>query len=175
MKLCRKRSFRISLEILERVLYILHFLCVVITSVLFHFATEMSPSKAVIMILAVTVTTIQTEEDGVYFKIEESTFLSHENAIWSGKAASLLSCSLMCARQEISKSANFITDSEACLSYKEQEQGISTCYCHSKALFISKSFLTSLSLMKLMNQRLADTEKLTFNLLKQEKKTRKIR
>ena len=78
----------------------------------------MSPSKAVIMILAVTVT-IQTEEDGVYFKIEESTFLSHENAIWSGKAASLLSCSLMCARQEISKSANFITDSEACLSYKE--------------------------------------------------------
>ena len=79
----------------------------------------MSPSKAVIMILAVTVTTIQTEEDGVYFKIEESTCLSHENAIWSGKAVSLLSCSLMYARQEISKSANFITDSEACLSYKE--------------------------------------------------------
>ena len=77
----------------------------------------MYPSKAVIMVLAFT--TIQAEQDGVYFKIEENTFVPHENAVWSGKAASLLSCSLMCARQEMCKSANFISDSEACLSYKK--------------------------------------------------------
>ena len=78
----------------------------------------MSPSKAVIMILAI-ITLSEAEQDGVYFKIEENTFRSDEDAIWSGKAASLLSCSLMCARQEICKSANFMTDSQACLSYKE--------------------------------------------------------
>ena len=78
---------------------------------------QMSPSKVVIVILSIT--TIQAEQDGVYFKIEENTFLSHENAIWNGKAASLLCCSLMCARQEICKSANFMTDNQACLTFKE--------------------------------------------------------
>ena len=78
----------------------------------------MSPSKAVIIILAIA-TLGEADQDGVYFKIEENTFRSDEDAIWSGKAASLLSCSLMCARQEICKSANFITDSQACSSYKE--------------------------------------------------------
>ena len=33
VKLCRKWSFRISIEILERVLYIVHFVCILITSV----------------------------------------------------------------------------------------------------------------------------------------------
>ena len=78
---------------------------------------QMYPSKAVIMILAIT--KILAEQDGVYFKIEENTFLSDENAIWSGKAASLLSCSLMCLRQDICKSANFMTDSQTCLTFKE--------------------------------------------------------
>ena len=78
----------------------------------------MYPSKAVIMMI-LAATMIQADQDGIYFKIEENKFLSHENAIWSGKAASLSFCSLMCARQEICKSANFITDSEACLFYKE--------------------------------------------------------
>ena len=77
----------------------------------------MYPSKALVMILAIT--NIQAEQDGVYFKIEQNTFLSDENAIWSGKAASLLSCSLMCARQEICKSASFMTDSQSCLTFKE--------------------------------------------------------
>ena len=77
----------------------------------------MSPIKAVIMILAVT--TIQAEQDGVYFKIEENTFVPHENVIWNGKAASLLSFYMMCARQEICKSANFKAESGACLSYSE--------------------------------------------------------
>ena len=78
----------------------------------------MSPSRAVIIILAIA-TLSEADQDGVYFKIEENTFRSDEDAIWSGKAASLLSCSLMCARQETCKSANFMTDSQACLSYKE--------------------------------------------------------
>ena len=75
-------------------------------------------SKAVIIILAIA--KIQAGEDGVYFKIKENTFPSNENAIWSGKAASLLSCSLMCARQEICKGANFMTRSQACVTFKGQ-------------------------------------------------------
>ena len=96
--------------------YLFYISCVLLSHLYFPFR-QMYPSKAVIMILAVT--TIQAEKDGVYFKIEENTFRSDEDAIWSGKAASLLSCSLMCARQETCKSANFITGSEACLSYKK--------------------------------------------------------
>ena len=91
----------------------------------------MYPSKAVIMVLAFT--TIQAEQDGVYFKIEENTFVPHETAVWSGKAASLLSCSLMCARQEMCKSAAKLV----CL-IKKQDQGTSTCCFHKKDLFISK-------------------------------------
>ena len=78
----------------------------------------MFPGKAVFTILAIT-KLCQAEEHGVYFKIEENTFRSDENAIWSGEALSLLSCSLMCARQEICKGANFMTDSQACSSYSE--------------------------------------------------------
>ena len=82
----------------------------------------MFPSKAVVTILAVTtlVQQSQAKRDGVYFRIEENTFRADEHAsVWSGKAPSLLSCSLMCARQEICKGANFMTDSQACLSFKE--------------------------------------------------------
>ena len=78
----------------------------------------MFPGKAVVTILAIT-TLCQAEEHGGYFKIEENTFRSDENSIWSGEALSLLSCSLMCARQESCKGANFMTDSQACLSYNE--------------------------------------------------------
>ena len=109
----------------------------------------MSPSKAVIMVIAVT--TIQAEEDGVYFKIEENTFLSRENAIWNRKAASLLSCSLMCARQEMCKSANFITDSEACLSYKKtRARNIDVLLPQEGSFYIEKVsfFLTSLTFLR---------------------------
>ena len=78
----------------------------------------MSPSKAVIIVLAIA-TLSEADQDGVYFKIEENTFRSDEDASWGGKAASLMSCSLICARQETCKSANFMTDSQACSSYKE--------------------------------------------------------
>ncbi|XP_078342130.1 uncharacterized protein LOC144627973 isoform X2 [Oculina patagonica] len=57
---------------------------------------------------------IKTDEHGVFFKIEENSFLFHENAFWNGKADSLMSCSQMCARQDACKSANFIASQGTC-------------------------------------------------------------
>ena len=74
-------------------------------------------NSAVITILAVT--TIPAEQYGYYFKLEENTFLSHPNTVWRGNVGSLLSCSLMCARQDICKSANFMAGGGACSLYKE--------------------------------------------------------
>ncbi len=57
---------------------------------------------------------IKADEHDVFFKIEENTFLFHENTIWNGKADSLVSCSQMCARQDACKSANFIASQGTC-------------------------------------------------------------
>ena len=109
----------------------------------------MSPIKAVIMILSVKI--IQVVQDGVYFKIEENTFVSHENAIWSGKAASLLSCSLMCA------SADIMTESGACLSYSEtMTRNINKMLPQEGSFYVEKvNFLNKLKLHKIYtNQQL---------------------
>lgn len=67
---------------------------------------------------------IKAEEPGVYFKIEENSFLSDENTIWDGKADSLMSCSQICARQRACKSANFMAKQGTCslLSAGQTEQ-----------------------------------------------------
>ncbi len=62
---------------------------------------------------------IKAEQNGVFFKIEENSFLFHGNAIWNGKAESLLSCSQMCAMRADCKSANFIAIEESCLLLSE--------------------------------------------------------
>ncbi len=62
---------------------------------------------------------IKAEENGIFFKIEENSFLFHGNSIWNGKADSLLSCSKMCARQDACKSANFIASEKRCLLFSE--------------------------------------------------------
>ena len=99
----------------------------------------MSPIKAVIMILAVT--TIQAEQGGVYFKIEENTFVSHENAIWNRKAAS----------------PNFMTESGACLAYSEtMTRNINKMLPQEGSFYEEKvNFLGKLRLYKIYtNQRL---------------------
>lgn len=72
-----------------------------------------------IVILSFT-TVLEAEKYGVYFQIEENAFTSDKTIISSGKAVSLLSCSLMCVRREDCRSANFIqADGGTCLFYSE--------------------------------------------------------
>ena len=67
------------------------------------------------------VTRTQPEDHGVFFKIEENSFLSHQNSIWDGKAASLMPCSQMCARQTACKSVNFIANQGTCSLLSEEQ------------------------------------------------------
>lgn len=57
---------------------------------------------------------IKSEEHGVFFKIEENSFLPDENTIWNGQVELLLSCSQMCARRADCKSANFMASQGTC-------------------------------------------------------------
>ena len=47
--------------------------------------------------IAFVLTTIEGSEHGVYFQIKENSFFgfSEESLVWSGKADSLLSCSVL--------------------------------------------------------------------------------
>ena len=74
--------------------------------------------SAVLAILSFTAM-ISSEEFGVFFEIEEDSFLVDEDVFWIGKVDSLLSCSQMCARETVCKSANYITSGETCSLHKE--------------------------------------------------------
>ena len=60
--------------------------------------------------------TTEGAENGVFFQIKENTFFSYreENLFWSGKTDSLLSCSVLCARQASCRSANFLENPGLC-------------------------------------------------------------
>ncbi len=62
----------------------------------FPFSTQMLVVTLVLITLVMD--KIKADERGVFFKIEESYFLSTENTIWNRKADSLLPCSQMCAK-----------------------------------------------------------------------------
>ena len=72
------------------------------------------------MLLCLT-TTIKSDEQGVFFEVEENRFLFAENTIWNGKVDSLMSCSQMCARQDDCKGANFWTDHGTCSLLSEEQ------------------------------------------------------
>ena len=74
--------------------------------------------SAVLAILSFTAT-LNTEEFGDFFEIEEDYFFVDEDAFWIGKVGSLLSCSQMCAREAVCKSANYITSGETCSLHRE--------------------------------------------------------
>lgn len=83
-----------------------------------------NPQGRVVFILFITAS-IRAETDGAFFKIRKNYFLSHENTIWNGKAASLLSCSQKCARQTSCKSASFMTNEGRCLLHDEKQAKLS--------------------------------------------------
>ncbi|KAJ7355109.1 hypothetical protein OS493_027898 [Desmophyllum pertusum] len=62
---------------------------------------------------------IKTEEYGVFFEIEENSFLFDDDTIWNGKVDSLFSCSRMCARETLCKSASFLENEGTCSLHRE--------------------------------------------------------
>ena len=64
---------------------------------------------------------IKAEENGVYFKIVEKSFLFGGSTISNEKADSLLSCSQICARRAFCKSANFISSQRTCSLLSEEQ------------------------------------------------------
>ena len=64
---------------------------------------------------------IKADEKGVYFNIEEQSFLFGENTISNEKADSLLTCSQLCARRAVCKSANFIASERTCSLLSEEQ------------------------------------------------------
>ncbi len=72
------------------------------------------PQMLLATVVFILAAKIKAEEQGVFFKIEENSFLFYENSIWIGKADSLMSCSQMCTRRAACKSANFIASQGTC-------------------------------------------------------------
>lgn len=64
---------------------------------------------------------IKADENGVYFKIEEKSFLFGGSPISNEKADTLLSCSQTCARRASCKSANFISSQRTCSLLSEEQ------------------------------------------------------
>ena len=60
--------------------------------------------------------TTEGAENGVFFQIKENTFFSYreESLFCSGETDSLLSCSVLCARQASCRSANFLENPGLC-------------------------------------------------------------
>lgn len=75
---------------------------------------------AVVIILFMTAT-IKTEERQDFFKIEENRFYPGGVSIWEGAVDSLMSCSLMCARQAGCSSANFEEGQGACSLFTQEQ------------------------------------------------------
>ena len=72
--------------------------------------------SALIIIFCITATT-KSNEDGVFFKVSESTqkcFLDHNNIVWSGYANSILACSHLCAKRDECGSVQFIGERKRC-------------------------------------------------------------
>lgn len=76
---------------------------------------------AVLAILLFTAM-LNTEEFGVFFKIEEDSFFVDDDAFWIGKIDSLFSCSQMCGREAVCKSASYIASEETCSLHREKRK-----------------------------------------------------
>ena len=60
------------------------------------------------------------DQQGHYFEIENDAFFHDMDPVWEGKADSLLSCSLICARRDDCQSASFVESQESCVLHKTQ-------------------------------------------------------
>ena len=94
------------------------------SSMLLHQLSSQNPLGAIVFILFLTAS-IRAESESAIFNIRENSFLSDENTIWNGKAASLLSCSQKCARQATCKSASFMVSEGRCLLHDEKQAKVS--------------------------------------------------
>ena len=90
----------------------------------FHRFSSQNPRGTVVCILFLIVS-IRAESDGAFFKIKKDSFLSDENTLWNGMAASLLSCSQKCVRRATCKSASFMTSEGRCLLHNEKQTKLS--------------------------------------------------
>ena len=77
--------------------------------------------SAVLAMLSFTAS-LKTEGVSVFFEIEEDSFFVDDDVIWIRKVDSLLSCSQMCAREAVCKSANYVTSGETCLLHRETKK-----------------------------------------------------
>jgi len=73
------------------------------------------------LFMLVLAATTKAEEKGVYFNIEEKSFLFGGNTISNEKADSLLTCSQICASRAACKSANFIASERTCSLLSEEQ------------------------------------------------------
>ena len=74
-------------------------------------------------VLFLAAKTTEGTENGVFFQIKENKFFSfgEESPFWSG-ADSLLSCSVLCARQASCRGANFLQKAGHCYLLRDEMQ-----------------------------------------------------
>lgn len=65
------------------------------------------------IILSISAKITAESPRGVYFEIKENSFLSADT-LWDRKADSLLSCTLLCAREAACESVNFLANQRSC-------------------------------------------------------------
>lgn len=87
-----------------------------------HFLSFSLQMFSVVLTILSMIAISKAEELGVFFQIEEKSLLLSEDAIWNGEVNSLLSCSHMCARQALCKSAGYITEGGTCSLHRETKK-----------------------------------------------------
>ena len=83
-----------------------------------RFSRQMFPQVEYLFLVVLfsAAKTAEGAENGVFFQIKENTFFSYreESLLCSGETDSLLSCSVLCARQASCRSANFLENPGLC-------------------------------------------------------------
>ena len=97
--------------------------------------------------IAFVLTTIEGSEHGVYFQIKENSFFgfSKESLVWSGKADSLLSCSVLSGRETCCRRANFLENQRLCHLLRGEMQTSSAAghlYQRDGSIYLTKVFAT---------------------------------
>ena len=97
--------------------------------------------------IAFVLTTIEGTEHGVYFQIKENSFFgfSEESLVWSGKADSLLSCSVLSGRETSCRRANFLENQRLCHLLRGEMQTSSAAghlYQRDGSIYLTKVFAT---------------------------------
>ena len=77
--------------------------------------------QANVAIILFATATMKAEERQAFFKIEENSFQRGGYSIWEGAVDSLMSCSVVCARQAACNSANFVQSQGACSLFRQKQ------------------------------------------------------